>query len=140
LACDEREDQLRRSAVAVVAILATALLLATLHAAAATPRPATPLIVWAVVNVDGTLARGSGAVSSRQLGADGTYEVTFNRDITRCAHVATAGEAGTFPADDAITLGTSTSETTPNGVYLIEYDAILGRDSYSSGFHLIVTC
>ncbi len=97
----------------------------------------------AVVNVDGTLARGSGAVSSKQIGADGTYAVEFTRDVTGCAYVATAGGALPFTPDpdDAITLGVAPyGEGGPNWVDLIEYDAILGRDSFSSGFHLIVFC
>jgi hypothetical protein len=102
--------------------------------------PVRPTVLTAVVNVDGTLARGSGAVSSAALGVDGQYEVIFDRDVSQCAYVATAGEATIFPADDAITLGVSPREGNVNGVFLAEFDALLGRDSYSSGFHLIVAC
>jgi Collagen triple helix repeat (20 copies) len=51
------------------------------------PGPAVDL-VWAVVNVLGELTRGSHAVSSTHNGL-GVYQVTFDRDVSRCAYVAT---------------------------------------------------
>jgi hypothetical protein len=45
--------------------------------------------LWAVVNADGTLARGRGATSAASLGVDGQYEVVFNRSVSSCAFVAT---------------------------------------------------
>ncbi len=55
--------------------------------------------LWAVVNPDGTLARGSGATASgRAAGfAAGVYTVTFNRNVTQCAYMATIGAPGTTP-------------------------------------------
>ena len=55
--------------------------------------------LWAVVNPDGTLARGSGATASgRAAGfAAGVYTVTFNRNVTQCAYTATIGAPGTTP-------------------------------------------
>jgi hypothetical protein len=55
--------------------------------------------LWAVVNPDGTLARGSGATASgRAAGfAAGVYTVTFNRNIAQCAYVATIGAPSTTP-------------------------------------------
>lgn len=110
-------------------------------------RPAAPTMLTAVVDKDGPLAYGVGAVSSRQVGADGSYEVTFDRDVSRCAYVAAAGDyTGDSYAgpDDAITMGAAPRDGNVNAVYLIEFDAIgdeLGpRDMYSSGFHLIVVC
>jgi hypothetical protein len=131
---------MRKLIVSFAVVVVAVALLATVRAEAAPPPPSAFKVGWAVVNLDGTLARGSGAVSSAQLGTDGEYEVVFNRDVTGCAYVAAGGEATTFPADDAITVGASRREGNPNAVYLIEYDAILNQDSYSSGFHLIVTC
>lgn len=104
------------------------------------PGPAAPTPLWAVVNVDGTLARGSGAVSSFASGVDGEYQVTFDRDVSQCAYVAGSGSADDFPADDALTFGVNIATGDPNSVWIIEYDAILGYDSYSYGFHLIVQC
>lgn len=109
-------------------------------AEAGKPGPTAPTVLWAVVNVDGTLARGNGVVSTTFPEVDGVYWVEFNRDVSQCAYVATAGEATTFPADDAITFGVSLSDRSPNEVYLIEFDTILNQDAYSSGFHLVVVC
>jgi hypothetical protein len=131
---------MRRYIAAVTSVIAIVLLLAVVRADAA-PRPSSFTTGWAVVNVDGSLARGSGAVSAEAVGTDGVYFVRFNRDVSNCAYVGGAGEATTFPADDAITIGTAASDRgNPNEVYVIQYDAILARDSYSSGFHLIVVC
>jgi hypothetical protein len=121
-------------------ILLVPLCLLALAAPSFSAQPTRPTVLTAVVNVDGTLARGSGAVSSEALGVDGQYRVTFNRDVSQCAYVGAGGEATAFPADDAITIGTSPSDANVNAVFIQEYDAILGFDSYSSGFHLIVVC
>jgi hypothetical protein len=130
----------RHIVAAVAALVLAATLLAAITAQAA-PRPTAFTVGWAVVNVDGTLARGSGAVSSVAVGTDGVYFVRFNRDVSGCAYVGAGGEATTFPPDDAIVIGASAGDRgDPNEVSVIEYDAILARDSYSSGFHLIVTC
>jgi len=102
--------------------------------------PVKPTTLTAVVNVDGTLARGSGAVSSEALGVDGQYVVTFNRDVSQCAYVGAGGEATPFTSDDGITIGAAPSDSNSNAVFIQEYDAVLGFDSYSSGFHLIVVC
>jgi hypothetical protein len=132
---------MRKLIVSAVAVVVAVALLATFQAEAAPPPPSAFKVGWAVVNVDGTLARGSGAVSSVAVGTDGVYFVTFNRDVRACAYVGAGGEPGNFPPDDAITIGASASDRgNPNEVSVIEYDAILGADSYSSGFHLIVTC
>ena len=114
---------------------------ATLTPAASAQRPSSTL--WAVVDIDGHLAYGSGAVFSQQIGADGTYEVVFDRDVSRCAYVAAAGDytGDTYSGpDDAITIGAGPRDNNPQAVFLIQYDAILGMDAYSSGFHLIVNC
>jgi hypothetical protein len=123
-----------------LALVALVVLTMTVAAPSFSAPPARPTVLSAVVNVDGTLVRGVGAVSSFSFEVDGAYEVTFNRDVSQCTYVGGAGEANTFPADDAITIGTSLGDSSNNAVYVIEYDAILGYDSYSSGFHLLVVC
>lgn len=54
--------------------------------------PATSL--WAVVNVDGTIARGSHVVSARREAVAGPgwvrYHVKWDRDVSACAYLATA--------------------------------------------------
>ena len=47
-------------------------------------------MVWARVNIDGSLSSGSGAVSAGQDPSTLAYHVDFNRDVTNCAIVATA--------------------------------------------------
>ncbi|SRR6266567_5626921 len=128
------------AAAAAVAALAVAAFIMT-TAAAGAARSA-PVMLTAVVRVDGSLARGIGAVSSMQTGVDGEYRVTFSRDVSGCTFLATAGEAVPFTPgpDDAITFGVAPDNTSVNTVFLLEYDAILARDSYSSGFHLAVVC
>jgi hypothetical protein len=105
---------------------------------AARPTPTVP--IWAVVNLDGSLARGSGAVSSSQLGVDGQYEVVFSKNVANCAYVASGGEATTNSPDDAVVFTVAPRDSNPNAVFVQEWDGVLGVDSYSSGFHLVVTC
>jgi hypothetical protein len=127
-------------------VVAAVVALAAGLAVAAIPAPASarpgPVTLWAVVNVDGTLARGDGATAAQATGVDGEYRVTFDRDVSGCAYVATAGEASAFTAgpDDAITFGVAPDNQDTSTVFALEYDAILARDSYSSGFHLAVFC
>jgi Collagen triple helix repeat (20 copies) len=56
--------------------------------------PATKL--WAVVDHDGTLLRGSGvaSVSHNSITAVGEYAVTFTQDVSNCAYLATVGGTG----------------------------------------------
>jgi hypothetical protein len=53
--------------------------------------PATSL--WAIVNADGTLAKGKGVVSTSKINA-GVYEVVFNQDVSQAALVATLSGNG----------------------------------------------
>jgi len=45
--------------------------------------------LWAVVNGDGTLRRGSGVISSERIAPMGNtyYEIKFNRDVSNCAQI-----------------------------------------------------
>ena len=122
------------------AVAGALILTAALAGPAAGARTTGPAVLSAVVNADGTLARGIGAVSAQQTGVDGEYRVTFGRDVSGCAYTATAGEATAVGPDDAITLSAAPDAASSGTVFLLEYDAILARDSYSSGFHLIVVC
>lgn len=51
--------------------------------------PATAL--WAVVNPDGSLSDGSGALESMNNGDSRFYAVRFDRDVSHCAAVASVG-------------------------------------------------
>jgi type II secretory pathway pseudopilin PulG len=125
--------------VLVVLGILAAILTVTLSSTSRAARSTTATLT-AVVNVDGSLARGRGAVSSSQLGVDGQYEVVFNRDVSNCAYVASGGEATTFPPDDAVVFTVAPRDGNANAVFVQEWDGVLGYDFYSSGFHLVVVC
>jgi hypothetical protein len=91
--------------------------------------------LWAVVDSNGTLARKSGATDVDKTG-DGRYEVTFDRDVSDCAYVASIGTSTTAtPAGGE--LGVSQGND-PNDVF------VRTRDSSGTfadrGFHLAVHC
>ena len=58
-------------------------------------------VLFAQINLDGTVANSSGGVTSLRISA-GVYEVDFGRTISNCAFVATQGEAGAGGAGGAI--------------------------------------
>jgi hypothetical protein len=71
--------------------------------------------LWAVVNADGSLARGSGVTSTAKVGT-GSYNVVFNQDVGQCVYEATIGQpasgTATGDADVALLLGNT------KGIYL----------------------
>jgi hypothetical protein len=91
--------------------------------------------LWAVVDDDGTLARKSAATDVDRTG-EGRYEVTFDRDVSDCAYLATIGEP-TTGTPSAGEIGTSQSN---------DVNAVLVRTRDSDGtftdrsFHLAVHC
>lgn len=94
--------------------------------------------LFAVVNANGTLARGSGATSSSQPEGTGTYEVIFNRNVSQCAFNATIGLAGTTGSSDPGFVNVVGRFTTPNGVFVTTDDT--AGTATNLGFHLSVTC
>jgi hypothetical protein len=122
----------------VPAILSATLAVTTSSASAARQSTATTLA--AVVTVDGMLARGRGAVSSAQLGVDGQYEVVFDQDVSNCTYVASGGESTILGPDDAVVFTVAPRLGNANAILIQEWDGVLGRDSYSSGFHVVVVC
>jgi hypothetical protein len=96
--------------------------------------PATAL--WAVVNADASLARGSGAVSTASL-AFGTYEVLFDRNVSACAYMGSAGPAsGGVPPDAFVTVAPRNGNV--NGVF-VDVRTSAGA-SVANPFHLAVFC
>ena len=95
--------------------------------------------LFAVVNSDGTLARGSDAVSGSVNHTPGTgnYEVTFDRDVTGCAYVASIGTADSGNAGSG-SIGVSPRRRNPNGVFVDTED--LNDNDADIPFHLIVMC
>lgn len=81
--------------------------------AGAPGKPATAL--WAVVNANGTLARGSHVASAAAL-SPGIDEVVFDRDVTGCAYVASVGDPG-FGANFGF-VSVSKRGGKPNGVFV----------------------
>jgi hypothetical protein len=93
--------------------------------------------LFAVVNPDGSLARGFGAVSSQRLAA-GQYEVVFNRNVTGCAYIATiglSGSSGASPSGEITVVGRAGNA---NGVFLTTTDS--AGNFADRGFHLAVHC
>jgi len=93
--------------------------------------------LWAVVNSDGTLARGAG-VESVTPDTEGNYIVGFVKDVTLCAYTATLGSSGStgVPVDGTATVVGAFDQ--PSGVYVTTYNQA-GAET-DRGFHLLVTC
>jgi hypothetical protein len=102
--------------------------------AAAADKPG-PTELFAVVNADGTLARGLFAVSTARF-APGEYEVIFNRDVTRGAFVASVGDSGSTIIPPPGMIATVGRLGNPNGVFIATYgpNGILADHA----FHLVV--
>jgi hypothetical protein len=95
--------------------------------------------LFAVVEPDGTLARGCGAVSSQKVDIDvGAYEVIFDRNVRDCAYVATIGISGSvgFSPSGEITVAGRFNNV--NGVFLTTSDST-GMLA-DRGFHVAVHC
>ncbi len=91
---------------------------------------------WAVVDSGGTLVRGEKVVSAIRTGA-GTYQVTFNRDVSACAYnVTPLAENGALPIRTAVasTGGFRPAETVGVGI-ISSAGAFL-----DGGFSITVTC
>lgn len=79
--------------------------------------PPTAQGLFAVVNANGTLARGFGVVSSARLSA-GQYQVVFNHDITRSAFTATLGLPGSVGGSPPGEIAVVGRAGVPNGVFV----------------------
>ena len=88
--------------------------------------------LWAVVDSDRTIVRSNGVIS-RWADAPyrGWYHVTFDRDVSKCAYVATTtnGQAGQTGVDEGYD---------PNEVQV--FTASSDGSAANLPFHLIVTC
>jgi hypothetical protein len=96
--------------------------------------PATTL--WAVVNANGTLARGAAGVTSTYSGAS-FYSVDFPRNVTGCTYVATiGGTSNAYGGTGEISVYSQNLD--PNGVTVVTHNstgAFADRP-----FHLAVFC
>jgi hypothetical protein len=93
-------------------------------------------LLWAVVNGDGTLARGSGVGSSQRL-APGQYEVRFTgRSVRECAYTATLGNAGITPQLGFVSAVRRAD--LPDGVFVATWNTAGTHTDLP--FHVTVSC
>lgn len=99
-----------------------------MDAASFAPAGSAPL--WAVVNKEGTFARFKGAAKVENV-ADGSYVITFDRDVSACAFAATiyGVPVGQITAQNAPGVGT---------VYVSTANSSGG--AVNKTFHLAVLC
>jgi hypothetical protein len=115
--------------LALASALAGGVLVAPAAASAAT---------WAVVNADGSLARGASVVSTAQL-STGNYEVIFNKNVENCvfnAQVGRTDSTGTIGARAYVS--TARRNGNPLGVFLQTVNA--GGTPTPYPFHLQLQC
>lgn len=89
--------------------------------------------LWAVVNQNGTLARGSRVTAVTWLGT-GRYEVTFDRNVAGCAYIATTRNA----YSQALGVYTASGHQSPKGVYIETKNQ--GGGLTDGPFNLLVAC
>jgi hypothetical protein len=89
--------------------------------------------LFAVVDIAGTLVSGNGVSSVAHL-ATGQYEVTFTRNVERCAYVATTANA----YSQALQAYTAGGHLSGQGVYVETKNQ--GGGLTDGPFHLVVSC
>lgn len=89
---------------------------------------------FAVVNIDGSLASGSGDVKSTNYLGTGQYEVTFANDVSNCAYVATTINV----YSQALQVFTAGGHLSNHGVF-VETEDQLGNAT-DGPFNLVVVC
>jgi len=87
-------------------------------------------LLGAVVNGDGTLHHGAGVVSTSRPNK-GTYEVTFNRDITACFATASAQGFAIYASIFVPTTNTLRVFLSTQSTLAVEWDGL---------FHVTVFC
>lgn len=90
---------------------------------------------YAVVNADGTLARGFRAASSQRL-AVGNYEVVFHRSVRNSAYVATIGLSGAVGAASPGEITVVGRFNNERGVFVTTHNS--AGALADAGFHLAV--
>lgn len=99
--------------------------------------PPTAQTLFAVINADGSTARGFQVASSQAFG-NGFYEVIFSQDVTGCAYVATVGEAGSTGVPSPGQIVVIGRAGTPNGVFVATTDSAGNPEDH--GFHIAIHC
>jgi hypothetical protein len=104
-----------------------------------TSKPGGTQTLWAVINADGTTARGSGVQSSKKDTPAGTgeYDVIFKRNVSKCAYVASFAD----PRQTGEVSASSMGPGTPNGVFVQTHSSNGTNEVYrDKPFHLAVFC
>jgi hypothetical protein len=92
--------------------------------------------MFAVLNANGTLARGRSVTSVLKLGGLGNYEVVFNRDVTTCVYTATLGPSGGGSTFGEVNVASRAGNA--NGVFVDTNNS--DGISADKPFHLLVNC
>jgi hypothetical protein len=103
--------------------------------ATAAGMPPTAQTFFAVIDANGTLVRGFGAVSALRI-AVGTYQVVFSHDLTGSAYVGSIGLPGSLGASAPGEITVVGRAGIPNGVFIQTYTSagVLA----DRGFHLAI--
>jgi hypothetical protein len=94
--------------------------------------------LWAVVESDGTLARGSGVTKTDQPFGTGTYEVVFNQDVFNCAYLTGLGDGGDTGAEYKGNVAVTHRDGNRNAVFVRAFDAT--GTLADQPFHMAVFC
>lgn len=108
---------------------------AMLVPATAAGMPPTAQLFWAVVESNGVLVRGFGAVGAVRL-AVGMYQVTFSHDVSRSAFVGNTGFTGNVGVAPFGVVSVVGRFGVPNGVFVETFDA--AGNFVDRAFHLHV--
>jgi hypothetical protein len=96
---------------------------------------------FAVVASDGTLVRSStGVAIDTHTASSGAYELTFSKDVSGCAYVATLGDtaSGAPVAGEVSVSGDHDADSNPNDVFVQTSDST--GAAADASFHLYVNC
>ena len=111
---------------------------APVNQAAVQPHTAGDCNPWAVVGSDATISRtGCSGATAQQLSL-GRFQVTFTKNVRRCAYTATMGGTGKGSDGSPGFINVVSRFNNKNAVYVATTDSS-GADSYES-FHLVVAC
>jgi hypothetical protein len=94
--------------------------------------------MFAVVNSNGTLARGFGVASAGIDTGSGTYKVLFKRGVSKCAYAATLGSSGSIGGPPVGEIGVVGLAGHKAGVFVETFNS--AGTTTAAGFHLVVTC
>jgi hypothetical protein len=101
--------------------------------------------MWAIVDEDGNLVNGSGAVSAESVDL-GEFRITFNRTVTECAAGGTATDisGGAAPGEEFVRIvGTDNREqeaTNTVDVTLTDTEGNTSDPAGGDGFMVTVSC